>query len=264
MITLFKSEWERLWSKRWTWLLVLAIPGLAYMTARFFESLQVDHDTLSELFVLIGLRNNLYFPVDIIMSALAASIFTEEYRGGQLKFVFLRQFTRTQIFFSKLLLICVCIVLMLILFAVSLIVIGYFFQFHDNSLLNYSLEAIQYTFVYYGFAFVSLLGISSLFIFISMYSKNVTYAIGGCVIYVLASLLLDGTVIQLAALFSSFPLLELSITYSLIPFLQHTGLNEVIDGNSNAIIAIVSVVVAHLIVFLWGAYHRFVKSDYLY
>ena len=264
MITLFNSEWERLWCKRWTWLLVLAIPGLAYMTASFFETLQVDHDTLSQLFILIGLRNNLYFPVDIIMAVFAASIFTEEYRGGQLRYVFLRQFTRRQIFFSKLLLICVCIVLMLILFAVCLIVTGYFFRFNENGLLNYSLEALSYTFVYYGWAFVSLLGISSLFICISMYSKNVTYAIGGCMLYILASLLLDSAVIKLAALFSDIPLLELSITYSLIPFLQHTGLNEVIDGNTSGIVAILSVVVVHLIVFLWGAYHRFVKSDYLY
>lgn len=264
MITLFISEWERLWTKRWTWLLVLAIPGLAYMTASYFESLQVDHDTLSQLFVLSGLRNNLYFPVNIIMSALAASIFTEEYRGGQLRYVFLRHFTRRQIFVSKLLLIFVCIVLMLILFAVSLIVTGYFFHFNNNISLNYSFEALNYTLIYYGWAFISLLGISSLFIFISMYSKNVTYAIGGCMLYILASLLLDGTVIQLAALVSDIPLLELSITYSLVPFLQHTGLNEVIDGNTKAIVAILSVVVAHLIVFLWGAYHRFVKSDYLY
>lgn len=83
-------------------------------------------------------------------------------------------------------------------------------------------------------------------------------------LYILASLLLDGAVIQLAALFSDIPLLELCITYSLIPFLQHTGLNEVIDGNMSVIVAILSVVVVHLIVFLWGAYHRFVRSDYLY
>jgi hypothetical protein len=264
MITLLGSEWERLWAKRWTWLLILAVPGLAYLSASYFESIQANSELLSDTFVLAGLRNNLYFPVNIILSALVATVFTEEYRGGQLRYVFLRHYTRRQIFISKMLLIYIFIMLMLVCFSISLYITGLFMFSHNESVSMPSLETIGYTFEYYAWAFVSLIGVTSLFSFFAMYSKNVTYAMGVGMLYILTSLLIDGLFIRIAAIFDSIPFLQLSITFSMIPFLQHTGLNEVIAGNIQAIFAVLFIVLMHFIVFTWGAYRRFVQNDYLY
>ncbi|MCG7376552.1 ABC transporter permease [Paenibacillus sp. ACRSA] len=264
MITLLGTEWERLWAKRWTWLLILVVPGLAYLSADYFESFQSSTELLSDTFVLAGLRNNLYFPVNIILAALVATVFTEEYRGGQLRYVFLRHYTRRQIFISKMLLIYILIFLMLVWFSVSLYILGYIMFSHSESLRIPSIEIVAYTIKYYAWAFLSLVGITSLFSFFAMYSKNVTYAMGIGMLYILTSLLIDGLFVRIAASFDSVPILQLSITYMMIPFLQHTGLDEIITDRSNAAIAVVIVITIHFVVFTWSAYRRFVKTDYLY
>lgn len=264
MIAVMHSEWARLWRRPWMWAILLGVPGMSYFSADYFMDMNVSSAILSNAFVIAGLQENLFFICNIVVAALIAAIFIEEFRGGQLRFVFLRQYSRKQIFFGKLFVIYGCIAVLLVWFAVCLWLTGWImFPAHTDS--HHSMGTVLfYVFDYYGLSFITLIGISNLFACIAIYSKNVTFMLGGCVLYILASLLLDNMLLSLAALFSQYPYVQQLITFLLMPYLQHTGLDLAASGQMAALVNLIVVVILYSILFLPIAYRRFVKSDYTY
>ncbi|MDQ0494085.1 ABC transporter permease [Paenibacillus brasilensis] len=265
MKLLIYSEFERLWKRKWFWLMVLCTPVLAYSTGTFFlRTLNDPVEILSQSFIVTGLRENLSLICNIPVAALAAAVFTEEFRSGRLRLLFMRRFTRGQIFWSKLLVLNTSILLLLLVFAVSSQVIveiwKYSYDLNDASLSGFRrLQILEF----YGWAFASLLAISSLYCFVAMYSKSVTYAIGICMVYNLGSLLLDPLYLKLASFVSHIPYLYNVVTFMIIPYMQYTGLDNSLIGSLSVNGAIVTVVSLYLILFTWGAYRRFVADDYL-
>lgn len=260
MKTLIHCELIRLWQRKWLWLVVLAAPFLAYTTGKYL--LWIDSDISSSVFLIVGLHQNLYLICDIVVATLIAAVYTEEFRDGQLRLLFLRRFTRGQIFFSKLLVIYFTIFVLLILLGVSLGIVGAL-QFPQEEISQLPL-AFRYAIQYYFLAYMSLVGISSLFSFIAMYSKNVTYAIGTCVAYILAVLLLDGLYLKFASLFSGFSYMHDLFAYLLIPYMQYTGLDASLSGASSTNWAIFTILIVHVTLFTWIAYRRFVADDYIH
>lgn len=261
MRALIVCEVEKLFRRMWLWLFFLGAPFLAYMAGSYFLWLHPP-DTPSHLspnlFPIFGLRQNLFFICNIIVAVLVAAVYTEEFRGGQLRFLFLRRYTRGQIFFCKLFVIQLCILMLLLAFGISLVVVGIIRLPQEPSVHS----ALGYTVEYYMLAYASLVGISCVFSFIAMYSKNVTYAVGISLAYVLVSLLFDSLYLKFAALFSSFPYLRDLVSYLLVPYMQHTGLHTVLSGSESALGAIATILILYFIVFTWLAYRRFVADDY--
>jgi ABC-type transport system involved in multi-copper enzyme maturation permease subunit len=266
MKLLIYSEFERLWKRKWFWLLILCTPVLAYSTGGYFlRIMKVPMEVLSKSFMVSGLRENLYLVCNIAVAALVAAVYTEEFRSGQMRLLFMRRFTRGQIFWSKLFVVNTSILLLLVVFAVSSHVIVEVWRF--SYVLGYTGflgGKWIYTFEYYGWAFASLLAISSLYSFIAMCSKSVTYAIGACMTYNLGALLFDGLYLKLASLAPQTSYLHDVIAFLLIPYMQYTGLDGSLEGNGPVNGAITTVVAFYLIFFTWAAYRRFAADDYLY
>ncbi|MDH2331277.1 ABC transporter permease [Paenibacillus polymyxa] len=266
MKSLIYSEFERLWRRKWFWLMVLCIPILACSTGVYFlRTMKVPVEVLSLNFVVTGLRENLFLVCNIAVAALAAAVYTEEFRSGQLRLLFMRRFTRGQIFWSKLLVLNATILFLLIVFAVSSqVIVEVWTLSYDVSDAGLSGSQGLRMLKYYGWALASLLAISSFYCFIAMYSKSVTYAIGVCMVYNLGSLLFDSLYLKLVSFVSHIPYLYNVIAFMVIPYMQHTGLDRSLIGNSSVDRAIITVVSLYLIFFTWGAYRRFVTDDYLY
>ncbi|KEO78830.1 ABC transporter permease [Paenibacillus polymyxa] len=264
MKTLIYSEFERLYGRKWFWLLILCTPVLAYSTASYFLYLKTSVEVLSKVFVIIGLQENLFLICNIAVAALVATLYTEQFRGGQLRLIFMRRFTRGQIFWSKLLVLQVSVLLLLLILGLSLWGVGVWrFPYSEGETRQYG-ELIMYVFQYYAKAFVSLMAIGCLYSYIAMCSKSVTHAIGICTTYNLFSLLFDGLYLKLASLFSHIPYIHDLIVFLFIPYMQYRGLKTSLSGNLSANGAIATVVILYLILFTWGAYRRFTKDDYLY
>jgi len=262
MITLIRAEWERILTKKWVWLLIVAIPCLPYIVADTVINMPI-HNVL-DLYIIYGLSSNIYFPVNILVAALVASIFTEEYRGGQLRLIFIRHYTRRQIFFSKLLTTYLFIFIMLLLFAFSSYLIGQFVV-KEKSALHFSfLFLLGKVLVYYCWAFLSLISIVSLFAFIAMYSKNITFAIGISMLYILLSLLSESLFISFSEYFKSVPYIKAFIMFILIPYLQRDALPLVFVGNNALLLGIASILILHIVIFNILAYRQFVHKDYIY
>ncbi|WP_025676729.1 ABC transporter permease [Paenibacillus polymyxa] len=265
MKRLIHSEFERLWKRKWFWLIVLCTPVLAYSTGLYYlRTRNVPIEVLHQNFIVTSLQENLYLFCNSAVAALAAAVFTEEFQSGRLRLLFMRRFTRGQIFWSKLLVLNVSILLLLIIYALSSQVIAEVWKFsYDLSDIALSGVRLLRILEYYGWAFASLLAISSLYCFFAMYSKSVTYAIGICMVYNLASLLFDPLYLKLASFVSHVPYLYDVVTFMIIPYLQHTGLNNSLIGSLSVNGAIITVVSVYLVLFTWGAYRRFVADDYL-
>ncbi|MGQ3477109.1 ABC transporter permease [Paenibacillus sp. TY11] len=266
MKLLIYSEFERLWKRKWFWLMVLCTPVLAYSTGLYYlRTRDVPIEALHKIFIVASLKENLYLFCNIPVAALAAAMFTEEFRSGRLRLLFMRRFTRGQIFWSKLLVLNSSILFLLLAFAISSQVIAeiwkYSYHLSDAGLSGFQrLQVLEY----YGWALASLLAISSFYCFVAMYSKSVTYAIGICMVYNLGSLLFDPLYLKLASFVSHIPYLYDVATFMIIPYMQHTGLDKSLIGNWSVNGAIVTVVCLYLFFFIWGAYRRFVADDYLY
>lgn len=100
-----------------------------YPCTRLFHSqlflyLKTSVEVLSKVFVIIGLQENLFLICNIAVAALVATLYTEQFRGGQLRLIFMRRFTRGQIFWSKLLVLQVSVLLLLLILGLSLWGVG--------------------------------------------------------------------------------------------------------------------------------------------
>lgn len=262
MKALLLSELERLVKNKWTWCLFVCTPILAYVAGNYLLDRSVAMS--AGLFMVEGLQVNLYLMCNIAVAAIVAAVFTEEYRGGQLRLLFLRQYSRAQLFFGKLFVILIVILALLIVMGISLSIIG-LIQFPLQGEKHVSLATTLQTIVqYYVMAYLTLVGISCLFTYIALISRNVSFMLGLSVGYVLVALLFDGLYVYVANLFPSGSLGHELVAYAFIPYMQYTGLYQCLNGQVHTIIATAIVLGCYMLVFVWAAYRRFVVDDYLH
>lgn len=262
MNALTLSELERLLKNKWIWCLLVCTPILAYVAGNYL--LDSSNVISAGLFMVEGLQVNLYLMCNIAVAAIVGAVFTEEYRGGQLRLLFLRSYSRANIFFSKLIVINIMILVLLIVMAISLSIIGLVQFPHEGENQISLVLTIKIIAPYYFMAYLTLMGISCLFSYMALISKNVSFMLGLCVGYVLVTLLFDGLYLYFANLFESGSLIHELVAYALIPYMQHTGLYSALNGNIHSISAMAIILVFYMFVFVWSAYRRFVIDDYLY
>lgn len=266
MSALFINEISKIYRQKWLWLIVLGILVISYTDVSFFmQGRSVLHpDFFSESLMTYGISSNLYLWCNIFVAVLAASVYTDEFQNGQLRFVFLRRFSKAKIFVSKLLTIYFLLFLLLVFYGIVLCAAGSVqipIEGYANKQQLIVGSALQTLSVYF-MAYITLIAICSLFVCLAMYSKNVTYALGFCMIYILFSLLLDGVNTSLAGLFppsSYFFELFRNIT---IPYMQYSNLNILFAGSSNSIAAMITLVLLHVAVFTYLSFKKFTRADY--
>lgn len=261
MRALIVSELERLLRNKWTWCLLVCTPVLAYIAGNYL----LDDATVMSagLFMVEGLQVNLYLMCNIAVAAIVAAVITEEYRGGQLRLLFLRQYSRVRIFWGKLIVIHIVVLALLIVMALSLSIIGvvqFSLQIDRQAVFANTIKPVVQ---YYLLAYLTLMAIASLFCYTAMISRNVSVMLGLSVGYVLVALLFDGLYLYFANLFASGSLIHELIAYVLIPYMQYRGLYSFLNREINSMWAMALILVFYLVVFSGLAYRRFVRDDYL-
>lgn len=275
MTSLIYSEFERLWQRKWVWIIFLAIPVVSYFTASYFLWLNsmtspesMNYTPASKL-MFSGL--SLYLPIICNFAVLpfVTTIFTEEFRRGQLRLLFLRQYSRGRIFISKMIVLCTTVLLLLIVFGICMGItglvrlpaaVGITQGVYNPSIATDTI--FQDTLKQYLLAYATLLGLCSLTSFIAMYCKDVTYAIGIGFGYIIIPLIFERLIYDFGA--GMPPLLNGIIALVFIPLMQRYGIHHALVGNNFVLVLLLIILLVHIVACVWLAYRRFVYEDYMH
>lgn len=199
---LFHNEWERLWSKKSSFLFLLLIPFLVCITA--FQSLENNKIlgktdpqysfwsnfpvmSLSEVFML-------YF--NIVAVLLVVMSFTHEYRTGQLRMILQRSYSFSQVFLAKYIVVLLYLFLLLAFYFVCSLVAGLiFFEGAEEVYLFFQpdsvtqVKSLYYSVDYYLLSFLSLTAVASTAIFVGVVGRSSTSAFAVTAIFLLVSML---------------------------------------------------------------------------
>jgi ABC-2 type transport system permease protein len=200
MITLIASEWERLWSRKITWLLFASIPVILFATGSYYQNLNEKLDPSRPEYAVMGnfpvlaLSEQLVTVLNLFLLLLLVFSITEEYRTGQIRMVMIRSYSFAQILWSK----WFSVMGIAFLFHILYFVLSYLFGammfdtppkvhlFYHNAAVS-SGSAFSYNIRYYGFAFLTLIAMSWVITFIAVISKTTTTAIGMSVGFLMLS-----------------------------------------------------------------------------
>lgn len=201
MKPLFHNEWERLWSKKSSFLFLLFIPFIVFVTA--IQSLEKNENlgkmdpqysfwsnfpvmSLSEVFML-------YF--NIVAVLLVVMSFTHEYRTGQLRMVLQRGYSFSKVFLAKYIVVLLYLFVLLAFYFVCSLVTGLiFFEGEKEVQLFFrpepvtQIKSLTYSVDYYLLSFLSLAAVASMAIFVGVVSKSSTSAFAITAIFLLVSM----------------------------------------------------------------------------
>ncbi|WNS41175.1 ABC transporter permease [Paenibacillus sp. MMS20-IR301] len=261
MKSLIYSEFERLWTRKWVWLVFLGIPVIAYCLANYFA--WINHSvspnsmnyTFSNKLMFVGLRELLPIICNFVLLPFVATIFTEDYYSGRMRLLFIRQYSKGQIFAGKIIVLYLTILLLLLSFGICLMIMGIIKLPSQHSALIAS-DTLQQ----YALAFATLIGLSSLLSSIAMFSKNVTYSIGIGLSYIIIPLIFERLIYDIGA--SMPPLVNNAIALIFIPLMQKNGIDHVLLGNNLVLLFISIILIIHVSIGTWIAYRRFIYEDY--
>lgn len=190
MLQLFKSELQRLYRKKTTWLCFLAIPFIILLTAKFYlnNNLNVNKNSAEFThfynFPIASLQELGMFSINLIVILLIVLSTTEELTNGSLRMVFIRPVKKSKILYSKFLSIVLTIFMMLLLYMLLSYIIGFFFFdkypytipfYWETEIL--SEKMFLYVIKYFFLSFLSLTSIACMEFFISTLSKSVTVSL---------------------------------------------------------------------------------------
>ncbi|QLY78862.1 ABC transporter permease subunit [Clostridium intestinale] len=271
MKNLFVCEFERIWSKKSTWLLFLLIPFVIFASGKYYLSHNIAVDLASAEFTSFG-----NFPAATIQEQLitffnasalliiALSI-TEEYRTGEIRMVLIRCKSFGQLFVCKMFAIFTTILMMLITYFICSLVIGCFLMprvdnikiFYYDGFFTIS-QSFIYALKYYSYSFITLLAFASVGIFIGIISRSITTAIGSGVGFLLFSLIYP----QLVYIFSSTKGVEtMKIQLLSITHIQHMGIAMALGERSLFLDWSTLILVVYIVVFITTSYVIFTRSD---
>ncbi|MCY9515274.1 ABC transporter permease [Paenibacillus apiarius] len=275
MTSLIYSEFERLWQRKWVWLILLAIPVTSYSTASYFSWLNSMSSpdsmnyTPSSKLMFTGL--NLFLPIICNFAVLpfVTTIFTEEFRRGQLRLLFLRQYSRGRIFISKMIVLCFTILLLLIVLGICLGIagsiklpsaVGITQGVYNPTITTDTI--FQDTIKQYLLAYATLLGLCSIMSCIAMYCKDATYAIGIGFGYIIIPLMFERLIYDFGT--GMPPLLNGIIALIFIPLMQRYGIQHALVGSNYVLVLLLIILLVHIVACVWLAYRRFVSEDYMH
>ncbi|MGE7882938.1 ABC transporter permease subunit [Bacillus sp. NPDC094077] len=233
MMMLVRSEWERLWAKKVTWLCFLMIPVMLLGAAKYhighnqsIAKTAADY-TYTNTFPYMGLVEMLISVVNLILLVTMTLMVSNEYYSGQMRMVLQRSYTYRQILFGKMIVLSIMMALFFLLYFICSYVIGYiYFDFNPNVFLFYygkptnsGIEVILYTLKYYGMAYITIICMLSVFMTITVLSKSTTSAIAFGIGFVLFSFVVPEIVQNFIA-----DNKVLYVQYSSIIYLQARGI----------------------------------------
>ncbi|MDS0527449.1 ABC transporter permease [Clostridium sp. SHJSY1] len=273
MINVFKSEWQRLYSKKTTWFCFISIPILLICAAKFFLGHNLGLDPSSSKFTVcynfpvLALQDNLALPINSILILLTVLCVTDEFRSGSIRMVLIRPVKKIHIFYAKFLVIISTVFLFLVTFFVIAYIIGFFtFPKVSNITMLYwnntfgPMEVFIYTIKAYFIAFLTLVALSSIVFFISIISKSVIIALGSN----LAIVILSNVVIQiLRMIVGKENILLVKLEWLIIPQMQIEAIPNILGEHSNLCLYGFEVMLGYIILFVIINHLIYLKSDNL-
>ncbi|MBN2907959.1 ABC transporter permease [Polycladomyces sp. WAk] len=201
MIRLWISEWERLWSRRITWILFFSIPLVLWVTGKYYLgknahlSPSSPEFTVMDNFPTMALAEQLITFFNVVVLMLLVFSITEEYGTGQLRLIILRACSFRQIFFAKWLAVMGTVGLFQVAYFLESYLIGaWMFPFTGRTRLFLhagwasSGQAFSYHIRYYLIAFATLVVISAVMMFFAVISSTTTTAMGLSVGFLMISI----------------------------------------------------------------------------
>lgn len=274
MIRLLISECERLLSRKLIWLLYLAIPLSAFGALQY--NLKRNHEVritspeyssvytfpVNALHEMLPLFVNLFLLVLIVLSV------TEEYRGGELRLILIRLYSKAEVFFAKLGAILLLLLAGLLLFYLSSQIIGWLalskvdaiYLFYHQEIFSVS-EVFFYTIQFYLLAFVTLTVLSFVFLWIAIISPRVTVAMGLGIGYLLVSIIFDNIMGSIQAHVNSPDLLALFLMNLTITRVEYQGIHLML-AHPSMFMFFSLVLAVHLLLFGVLSFFHFARKDY--
>ncbi|CUB14330.1 ABC-2 family transporter protein [Bacillus cereus] len=267
MKSLIHSEWERLLNKKIFTLVFLIIPVIVFAMANYYSNknqfLSINDPQyvyVSNFPVLSLIEIFIPFFNMLVMFAVVFS-FTEEYRTGQIRLVLLRKYRLVQVFIAKFLVILLYLFLVLLSYYVFSLFIGYFYFEQADSLYVFNFEqpvsvakSYVYGLKYYILAFVTLICLVTIFIFLSAISYSTTIAVGINFSFLIFSLFISA---MLSNTFGEGSLLK----YVSIIAIQFTGIAQAIS-DTGMLLGILSFLCSYIIISLLLSIFYFSKKDF--
>ncbi|MBM7854019.1 ABC-type transport system involved in multi-copper enzyme maturation permease subunit [Desulfohalotomaculum tongense] len=242
MAELIKSEWERLWLKKSTWLCFSAIPFMVYAAISYYtKKNMVISQTSPEYtnflnFPVAALQEQLISAVNVFLILFVVLSITEEYRSGQLRMVMIRRYNIREILSAKYIVILTAMFLFLLCYFIFSFIEGYIFLPKNNTTRFFFREdiflakdAVIYCLKYYLLAFATMIAVASMCIFVSLISRSTTVAVGANIAIVLFLAMGTEIVKIFAQILGCAP--PAKIMFSSIIHIQYKGIYFLLSGS---------------------------------
>lgn len=267
MRRLWLSEWERLWLKKSTWFFFLSIwmTQVVGIWVLWGDYLQKESGSTvylySERFIIESLILQLISIYPIVLLFMTVSMFTEEYRTGQLRMILQRAFAKQEIFLVKGSVLVSLAGLILMVHAVISVIIGFFlFRIKEELAFGSLVEQLSMSLGYYGLGYLSLIALLSVFMLIAVSSFSTTTALLTGVGFLIFSFAYPNF---LMIMIPDSPFLTMAIFTSIIT-LQYHGFPYMLSEAEQLLIFGFSILCLYIICGLSIAYFLFSKKDYFH
>ncbi|ANC09028.1 MULTISPECIES: ABC transporter permease [Bacillus] len=271
---LFISEFERLWTQKITWLILLFLPLMVVASVKYYLNWnqhtspgRPDYVTALN-FPIISISEHLVVSFNIIAIILISTVIAYEVENGQLRMILIRPFSTSQLFVAKLATILTTMFLYLTLFWIFNSIAGYLFFPKVDTLITFIDEtkvsiagAILYNLKYFFACFITMVCIVSVFTLIGALSRSTMITLGSGVAFIFFAIAIP----QILE-FSNQTIISantvLHLMYMSIVKIQHTGIAFILSTSNSINIYIVIVEAIYIFLFGMFAYLSFVKRDY--
>lgn len=279
---LFKSELERIWKRKLTWLAFILIPLAIAGASKYYLGNNFRHPVTSPEFISFGnypfmvFQEMLVSLFNVMVILFVCTSITEEYRKGELRMVMIRGFSFGEIYLAKVASIITTMFIFFVTFFTVSTVWGYFTA---SKLVNVKLfyysksvtipEALLYSAKYYAVGFLTIIAILFVFTLIAILCKTSTGVIGACITFLLGSFIFSETILQCANMLiknvgqnSDLIVIIEKLYLITIPKIQHVGIcfilaeKPILDG------WIFSVLIAYIILLGSIACIVFTREDH--
>ncbi|MCB2309525.1 ABC transporter permease [Clostridium tagluense] len=271
---LYKSEFERIWKRRLTWICFILIPLSIAGASKYYLSNNYSHAVTSAEFVSFGNYPFMIFQkvlvtlFNIFTMLFVCMCVTEEYRSGEIRLVMIRGYSFLEIYFAKVAAIITTMLIFFLIFFLLSTVWGYFAAtrldkvmlfYHSNSVTI--LKAFLYSGKYYALGFLTTMAMLSVFMVFAVKCKTVTGAMGCSIAVIIGGLVFSEVIIYFGSILGKNLITHLY--FSTITKIQHLGICMVLSEKPTLAPWIIIVLISHIIFFGGIACRIFTKEDHL-
>ncbi|WP_234117500.1 ABC transporter permease [Clostridium hydrogenum] len=274
MINLFKSEWQRLYIKKTTWICFISIPIILIALVKHYLKVNSVLNASSPEFMesykfpIVALQNYSMLLFDLLFIMLIVLCVTDEFRNGSIRMVLLRPIKKLHLFYAKFLVLLATLFLLLTTYFLLAYLIGFIaFPRTSNISLNYfkhSLpqnQVIIYAIKTYLIELFTLTSMCSLIFFISTISKTITIAFGANLGIIVVGLIFSPIMVIFTHKHNA-NLIKLQWLIS-IPKIQTDGIQLMLAQTSHLLLYGLGVLFIYAILFTALNYLIYSKSDIL-